>query len=147
GATAAPAIEAVVDLARDRQLVIVNEAHDAPQHRELLRHLADRLREVGFEYYAMEALNENPERLRERGCAVRWSGFYTNEPVFGQLVQDVLTLGYTPVAYEAMFLASTGEVAADINAREAVQCDNLVGRIFAKHPDARVVVHEIGRAH
>ncbi len=90
-ATVSPAIDAIVENARERRIVIVNEAHGSPEHRVFIMQLARRLRDVGFSYYAMETLQEEPQLLKERGYPVLSTGFYTMEPVYGQLEQDVPT--------------------------------------------------------
>jgi hypothetical protein len=139
------AIEAIVERARDSQIVIVNEAHHVPRHRAFIRELARRLRNEGFEYYAAEAFS--PAAVRAgRGYPVRSTGFYIMEPVFGELVREVLHLGYRPVAYEPVSLPPLGDQTAQINAREAGQCRNLVGRIFRDHPRARALIH-VGYSH
>ena len=46
----------IVDLAADTRIVIINEAHDRPQHREFIRRLATRLAPLGYTHFAGESI-------------------------------------------------------------------------------------------
>jgi len=140
------ALEAIAVEAHGRQLVIINEAHDAPEHRAFISKLVEILRQDGFSYYAMETLVEDPRVLSQRGYPVRSTGFYSVEPRYGELIREALRCGFTPVSYEAEPVAGAGNPLERMNAREASQCRNLVERVFSKHPDTRVLVH-VGLSH
>jgi hypothetical protein len=141
-----PALEAIAGMARGRQRMIVNEAYDCPAHRLFISQLAKQLWEDGFQYYAFEALGEDARQLSARGYPAIATGFYSNEPMFGQPVRDTLALGYTMVAYEDTSSSHFDDPIDAINSREAAQCDNLVERVFSRDPDARVLVH-VGHDH
>jgi hypothetical protein len=136
-----PALDAIVEQAKNHRIVILNEAHHVPQHRAFILQVLRKLRSQGFEYYAAEALNEDSAALNKRGYAIRTTGFYTNEPVFGAVVHDALAMGFKLIAYEATGNTSTSDPVTDINVRETKQCSNLMERLFAKNSDARVVIH------
>ena len=130
---------AIARLARDRRVVIVNEAHHLPQTRLLLVTLLPRLRAMGFTDYAAETLDRRvgPGIVR-RGYAVRGDGIYSREPVFGQLLAEAARLGYRIDSYED----ADGD---DIQARETGQVAHLAA-LLRKHPGARLIVH-VGYAH
>ncbi len=141
------ALDAIVAAARDRQIVILNEAHHVPRHREFSRQLMVRLREAGFEYLAAETFNPNTASLVRRKYPNRSTGYYSMEPVFGQMIRQAMQLGYQPVAYETPKLfGQTGDNIDRINARETAQCHNLIRQIFSRAPDARVFIH-VGYSH
>jgi hypothetical protein len=100
GAEPADAVNAIVEQARNHQVVIVNEAHHVPRHRAFIAELARRLRDEGFSYYAAEGFGPATAELAERGYPDLTTGFYIREPVFGELVREVLELGYKPVGRE-----------------------------------------------
>ena len=136
--------EALGEIARraeDRQLVIINEAHDAPEHRAFVGRLVEKLRSIGFSYYAFETLGEAPQSLKGRGYPVQETGYYSQEPRFGELIRDAIRCGLIPIRYEAEDVATSGNPLVDINTREHAQCDNLVEQVFRKTPDARVIIH------
>lgn len=127
------AADAIVKLAAGRQVVFINEAHHVPSHRAFTLALLPRLRALGFNYLAAEALFESESTLNARKYPVQATGFYTNEPTFGEMLRTALRLGFTLVPYD------TGAPTQD--ARETGEARNLVERILAKDPQARVIVH------
>jgi hypothetical protein len=133
GYEAEDAVDAVAKLAVGRQAVFINEAHHVPRHRALTLALLPRLRALGFTYLAAETLDEKDSTLNTRKYPVRASGFYSNEPTFGELLRTALELGFKVVPYE--FEASNQD------GRETGQARNLVERILRSDPRARVVVH------
>lgn len=144
-------IDAIVEQSQGKRIVIVNEAHDSPEHRLFIAQLAKRLQEQGFKYYAFETLSEDSQQLERRTYPVLSTGFYSVEPEFGQLIRDALEMGYTPVAYEVVNLGTASvELPSDpdtqINNREQEQCDNLVDKIFKVDAEAKVLLH-VGHDH
>ena len=133
------AVDAIARAAADRRAVFVNEAHHVPQHRLLTLALLARLREQGYRYFAAETFSQEDPALNDRDYAVNSTGFYSNEPLFAQVVREARRLGYTLVPYEAKTPASQDE-------RERGQAQNLKERIFDKDPQAKVLVHA-GYAH
>ena len=133
GYAPAGAVDAITKLAQGTQVVFLNEAHHVPRHRALTLALLPRLRALGFTYFAAEALAESDSTLNFRKYPVLGSGYYTNEPTFGELVRTALRLGFTVVPYES--------ASATQDARESGQARNLVERILRKDPHARVIVH------
>jgi hypothetical protein len=127
------ATDAIARIAAANQVVFINEAHHVPRHRAFTLALLPRLRELGFSYLAVEALFESESTLNARKYPIEATGFYTNEPTFGELLRVAMRLGFTLVPYES----SSGSQ----DQRETGQARNLVDRILAKDPRARVIVH------
>jgi hypothetical protein len=144
------AVATIVAAARDRQIVILNEAHHVPRHRAFATALMLELRKVGFDHFAAETLADRTESLAARGYPVIEDGYYTREPVFGDLVRRALAVGYKPVAYEQSSPTPTPGIDIDwttrVALREAGQARNLAERVFAKDPKARVFIH-VGFSH
>ena len=138
GYSAQPALTAIPKLAKDRRVVFLNEAHNIGLTRTLTVQLLKALRDEGFNTFAAETLYQTDTGLQARGYPTGDSGFYTEEPIYAEMVRTALKLGYKVYAYEA-----TGDVAAD--AREAEQARNLVA-ILKRDPNARLVVNA-GYAH
>ncbi len=147
GMEAIPALDAIVELAKSRQIVILNEAHHVPQHREFCRQLAVRLRKEGFNWFAAETFAApSMERLQAQGYPTRDIGYYSQEPRFGELIRDVLRLGYRTVAYESTRSDPPTDPVERINGREADQCRNLIERVFEIDPDAKLLIF-VGYSH
>jgi hypothetical protein len=140
------AVDRILELARSRRIVIVNEAHHVALHRTFTHQLLAGLREQGYQYFAAETFNPFTRKLAERGYPTRDTGYYSHEPFFGDLIRESLRLGFKPVAYETLRVNAPGDVTDRINAREADQCANLMERIFDKDPEAKVLIH-VGYSH
>ena len=137
---AEPAIDAIARLAKDQKAVFFNENHSYPLTRGLTVQMLAALRKEGFDTFAAETLNQpDMPDLQKRGYAIHATGFYTEEPVYAEMVREALKLGYRVVAYEALSDA-TGD------AREEEQARNLKRDVYTDHPDARLVVNA-GYAH
>lgn len=130
----------IAELARDRHIVMINEAHHAAQTRLVTLALLPRLRAQGFTHFAVEALDERDRELAQRGYPISTSGTYVREPLYGELIRTALKLGFILVPYES------ARVDADTATREEEQAQHLVERVFRTQPDARLFVHA-GYAH
>lgn len=135
----ANAADVITKLATERRLVLINEAHHDAHTRLLTLALLPRLRALGFNYFAAEALSSKDKDLMQRGYPVDDSGTeYLHEPLYGDIVRKAIKLGYTVVAYDASDHSQQD--------RESGQADNLYRQVFAKDPHARLFVHA-GYAH
>jgi len=134
-----PAADFIVEMAKNRKAVFFNEAHSAPISRTLTIELLAKLREQGFNYFAAETLYETDKDLNSRRYPTANTGFYTNEPLYAEMVRTALRLGYKVVAYDA-------ENAGVGDRRERAGAENLYERVFKQDPNARLVVNA-GFAH
>ena len=139
GYTPKPAADAILALTKDRKVVFFNEAHSAPITRTLTVELLPKLREQGFNYFAAETLYETDKDLNKRGYPTEKSGFYTNEPLYGEMVRTALKLGFKVIAYDV-------ENAGVGDARERAGADSLYSQALKKDPNARLIVNA-GFAH
>jgi hypothetical protein len=135
---AVDAADVIAKLAADRRIVMVNEAHHDAHTRELTLSLLPRLRELGFQYFAVEALSAKDVDLMRRGYATETSGSeYVLEPLYGEIVRQAIRLGYTVIAYDP-------EDATTEN-RDGEQARTLQ-KVFDKDSHAKLFVHA-GYAH
>jgi hypothetical protein len=126
------AAHAITNLAATQRIVMVNEAHHDAHDHVLVLTLLPRLRKLGYNYFAAEALVEDGASLSRRGYPVTTSGTeYLHEPLYGEIIREAIRLGYTLVAYDP-----TGPTTD----RDADQALNLYKRVFAKDPKARLFV-------
>ncbi|HEU4884905.1 MAG TPA: hypothetical protein VFT45_21785 [Longimicrobium sp.] len=143
--TPVPAVQAILDAARERRLVMVNEGHHVPQGRVLTLQLLRGLYDLGYRYLAVEALSSRSgDALAANRYPVLSTGMYTREPVFGQLLREALRMGYTLVPYDT-YPAGCRPTADDPNRcnslRDSMAAENIHARTFAIDPGARVLVH------
>ncbi len=137
------AIDEIVRLAANRQIVILNEAHHIPLHRVFGLRLAERLKPLGFDFLAVETFNAfSMKALEENAVPDINTGFYTMEPCYGNFVRQALVLGYKPIAYEMIMPPPKDADPIDrINFRETAQVQNLVDQIFLDQPNAKVFIY------
>ncbi|AIE85797.1 hypothetical protein [Fimbriimonas ginsengisoli] len=137
------AVEAVVREAKRHQVLMINEMHHVPQVRTFILAVMRRLRSEGYRYYAAETF-QNYEPLILSGHARFDTGRYTLEPLFGQIVREMLMVGYQPVAYESTIYVPSDTDAQAIARRETEEAHNLIAKVFHRNPRARVLVHAGG---
>jgi hypothetical protein len=119
--------------ARANRVIMINEAYSKPLHRAFTMSLLADLYRQGFRYLAMEMLNNFSNHTLNK--LTLHTGYYTAEPVAGELVRSAIDMGYTLVSYE--------DTAADhhtVNQRDSVQAENLY-EILRRDTAARILVH------
>ena len=135
----ADAADVITQLAVDRHIVMINEAHHNAHTRVLTLALLPRLRALGFSYFAAEALGDDDPGLMQRGYPVRESGTeYLREPLYGEIVREAIRLGFTLIPYDSS--------SNDLQTRDTTQAENLFRKVFASDPHARLFV-DAGYAH
>ncbi|XRD86294.1 hypothetical protein ISN73_15975 [Dyella acidisoli] len=136
---AVDAADAITKLVAKHRIVMVNESHHDAHTRELTLALLPRLRALGFQYFAVEALSPKDTDLMRRGYVTETSGSeYVLEPLYGEIVRQAIRLGYTIVAYDP-------EDAASEN-RDGEEALTLKKKVFDKDSQAKLFVHA-GYAH
>lgn len=143
------AVELIDSLANKHQVVMINEEHDTPLHRAFTTRLLPILYAKGFRYLAAETLYEDDKELNKRGYPTQKTGFYSADPVFGQMIRVALRLGFKLIPYE--HIPQNCQNPADkpmycFNERERGQAQNIYDRILKSDPKAKVLVH-VGRGH
>lgn len=119
--------------AKDRQVVMINEAFAKPLHRAFTLSLLADFYRMGFRYLAMEMLdNFSNRRLTSVGVL---SGYYVCEPVAGELMRSAIAMGYTLVPYE-----DTAAAIHTADQRDSVQAANIYA-VLQKDPKAKILVH------
>jgi hypothetical protein len=139
-ASAEDAIKAIVEEARHRRVVLLNEAHHVPLHRAFAQKLAAALREIGYDYLACETFpaETGAVPLGANGEVIYRTGYYLQDPVFAGFINSAAADKWKFVAYESR--------GASMEERERGQAQNLVERIFAKDKNAKVFIY-VGYGH
>lgn len=130
------AVEAIINLAKKTQIVMVNEAHHISQHRVLSIKLLEGLYSSGYRYLALEGLSHAVYPYT--GPLLDEHGYYTKEPVFSLFIKTAEELGFEIISYDG--------AGSTIEARERLSAETLNSRIFAKNSQAKVFIH-VGYAH
>lgn len=146
-ATMVDAVDGLARLARDHRVVFINEAHHMPLHRAFTQRLLVRLRELGFTHFAAEGFPLGVNRNGLVGHPLR-SPFavLTDEPLYGDLRRQAVTLGYQIVAHDVRpDCQIIGDPWECLDQRERLSAQRLVDQVL-KDPAARVLVH-VGYGH
>jgi len=91
----------IIQKAKTEQIIILNEAHQQPYHRVFTTSLLADLYKQGFRYFGAETISEWDSVLNKRKYPTLNSGYYTQEPCYGNLVREALRIGYTVFTYES----------------------------------------------
>jgi tetratricopeptide (TPR) repeat protein len=141
------ALEIIDSVAERQQVVMINEEHDTPLHRAFTARLLPILYKKGFRYFAAETILD--DEINRRGYPILKSGFYSADPVYGDLVRTAIKLGFKVVPYDLTpkdCKNPTDNPNHCQNERERGQAQNLYDRILKNDPQAKVLVH-VGRTH
>lgn len=151
-ATPHDAIAEIVRRAKDRQIVILNEAHYSPRDRAFALQVARALRPLGFSVLAAETLRNfaapglartGAEQFDADGIVRRSTGFYSADPVFANFLRSAHALGYRTLSYEQRADQSTPE--GGVPEREEAQAQNLMA-FLRSDPKAKMLIY-VGHGH
>ncbi len=134
--TKVKAADYIIEEAKKNQVIIINEAHHNSFHRVFTKSLLLRLFENGYNNLGLEALGNGEyldSTLNSRKYPILKTGYYTQDPQFGNLVRDALEIGYDVFAYEYL-----GEGSGKI--REIGQAKNIQEVINSK-PNEKFLIH------
>jgi hypothetical protein len=120
-------------VAKAHQVIMINEAYEKPMHRAFAISLLADLYRQGFRYLAMEMLNNfSYHTLDHLNLS---TGYYTAEPVAGELVREALNLGFKLVSYE-----DTAASVHNNNQRDSIQAQNIY-KIIQQDSAAKILVY------
>lgn len=141
-ASAEDALRAIVREAKNHQIVILNEAHDATVNRVFAGKLAAELRKIGFEYFAAETFAKDIQP--QARTVMKDMGTYTMEPMYGGFLRKAMRDGWTFVAYD------NGAMDPDPKQRERLReiasANTIIEKVFAKNPKAKLFMY-VGYGH
>lgn len=126
-------IDTIINEAKKHKIVMINENHFYPNHRIFVSDLLENLKEIGYNYIALEALDTKQDSILNliNSYPTLETGFYTSEQNYSNLIRKAKKLGFEFVAYEN----------ADSNKnREIGQAENLYNKTFKVNPNSKVVV-------
>lgn len=123
--------EYILERTKNERILIINEAHHHGRHRLFTRSLLKGLYAQGYRYLGLEALEDS--LINVRNYVVQKSGYYTQEPEFGNMVYEARRLGFTIFGYEA----GPGKNGKE---REIEQAERIQ-QFMNQHPDGKYVIH------
>lgn len=126
------ALQEFDSIIKNKQVVMLNEIHWSPKNRILAIKLLHNLKENGFKYFAVEAIETGKDSiLNTRKYPSKDTGYYTREPYFAHLLRIAKNLNFEIIQYDDL---STNED------RDLVQANNLK-KIITKDSNAKIFVY------
>ncbi|QIY92491.1 hypothetical protein [Chryseobacterium gallinarum] len=89
----------IMDRASHEKIIIINEAHHNASHRNFVSSLLKELYERGYRYLGIETLQNDSLNITK--FADSNSGFYSQEPEFGNFIYHALKTGFKLFPYES----------------------------------------------
>lgn len=131
-----PAKEYIIKQSKRNRVIIINEAHHYSSHRVFTESLLQDLYEHGYRNLGVEALSNGNKldiNLNTRKYTVQESGYYTQDPNFGNMLRTALKLGFNVFAYE-----QTGNLNG--KEREIAQAKNIQ-KIMNERPNEKFLIY------
>ena len=129
-----PAKPHILNLAKESDILILNETHDLAYLRIFATELLEGLKEHGYSIFAIETLDIRDSLINQRKVPLRSSGVYSKEPLFGNLLRQALKLGYDLYPYEC-----TPTDSSNGSSRDRVMA-RKVDEIMHSHPDQKMFI-------
>lgn len=127
----------IIERAKNEQIIILNEAHHQPYHRVFTESLLHDLYKLGYRFFGGETINQHDSVLNERKYPVVFSGTYSKEPRYGNMIRTALQEGYYVFAYEADF-----DNHAIVSSKEReIQQARHIKSILDTNPKAKIIIH------
>jgi hypothetical protein len=126
----------IIEKAQNHQILIINEAHHNSQHRFFTKSLLKSLYNEGYKNLGLEALNNGrhlDSALNKRGYPIQKTGYYIQDPQFGNMIREALEIGYHIFAYE-----DTSSVFG--KKREIWQAESIK-KLIDKKPNEKFLIH------
>lgn len=89
----------ILEKAGNEQIIIINEAHHNASHRTFVSSLLQGLYDKGYRYLGLETLASDSLNITK--FATLNSGYYSQEPEFGNFIYNALKIGFKLFPYEA----------------------------------------------
>ncbi|QDO94621.1 hypothetical protein FNB79_11835 [Formosa sediminum] len=126
-------IDTIIKEAEKHKIVMINENHFYPNHRILVSDLLKNLKEIGYNYLALEALNNKQDTILNlaNSYPALETGFYTSEQNYSNLIRKAKELRFKFIAYENTDNSKN---------REIGQAENLYNKTFLINQNSKVVV-------
>lgn len=124
----------IAEIAKENQVVMLNEDHYYPKHRLLAMELLETLKANGYNYLSLEGFNS---KSSEKESIPNYkNGIYTDEPYFAHFIRKAIAMGFTVSGHE--------KVDKKVD-REMGQAKNII-KILEKDPNAKIFVY-VGHSH
>ena len=139
----------ILEKAKKVKVILINEGHNIPPHRAFTLSLLQELYNSGFRYFGAETFNNHfvkvPfNQIGDKFYPINKTGYYSREPIFGDLVREALRIGFTIFAYEDTsknsVVQKNGFINEDLSRRDYNMALNIK-KILDKDSSAKIIIH------
>lgn len=151
----------IIERAKNEKIILINEAHNMPMNRAYTVTLLKELYNIGYRYFGAETFSNFVDtviisQIGNKKYPIFKTGYYTVDPVFGDLVREAINIGFEIFSYEEkpnnnnssyLKILPNGDTVRilDMNNpvvknREIEQARNIQ-KILKKDPNAKIIVH------
>ena len=123
----------ILKKAKEKRVLIFNEAHYNPRNRVFVTSLLKDLKKLGYTYFAAETFSTRPAFKENSKFPNLNSGYYAMEPQFGNLIREANKLNYILYPYEHFTNGNQPE-------RETGQAKNLA-KLLDSIPNSKLIVY------
>jgi hypothetical protein len=121
----------ILDQAKKTSILIFNEAHYNPRNRVFVTSLLDSLSAIGYSIFAAETFSNTPS-FRETQSPSFATGYYSDQPQFGNMIRKAIKLGYTLLPYEDTTIKHVN--------REEEEAKNI-SNFLLKNPNSKIIIY------
>lgn len=124
--------EIILEQAQQHRILLINEGHHLPNHRNFTRSLLEDLWKLGYRHIGFEAIVDDLETMHQNGYPTYGLGTYTEEPQFGELIRTALSIGFQVFGYDSDDLYDEER---EIDQAKGIQ------EVLEKNLNDKVIVH------
>jgi hypothetical protein len=123
----------ILENINDFEIILFNERHHNTEQRIFLNQILSKLKKSGFEYLAIEALDntENKDFLLNFN---KNSGFYTKESNYSNLIKEAFNNGFKVLSYEDNINCETSKC------RDSIQARNIYNKSIKNNLNSKIIV-------
>jgi len=123
-----------------QQVIMINEAHHLPFHRAFVLPMLEQFYKAGYRYLAIETLEDS--LINQKKYPDFSTGYYTNEPLFGEMIREAMRLHFKLINYEATEPCNvkTNDPYYCSRFRDSIMAVKLAG-ILKSDPKAKLLVY------
>lgn len=138
------AMNYVIEKSDFHRLIIISEAHTKPEHRVFTRCLLEGLYDKGYRHLGLENIlplhqdtggKPMDSLLNTRGypTVTAYSGIYTSEPEYGNLIREAVDIGFKIFSYERN--------SSSDSERDTQQAERINNYMASIPPNEKVICH------
>ena len=134
------------EIAKIADILVINEDHYSNFNRNVLNSSLPTLADNGYAFLAIETLANSSQHVNKEGFPLHNSGYYTSDPVFGNVIRTASSLNMSMFGYEVDNYEIVDSSLTRAEFREKQQALNILEYLDRIGQNEKLVVF-CGRSH